>query len=138
MSIEDPFDIKYQKWCNFKVITFSLKFQPEDILSEQFIKQLHNKMFCDVWSWAGKFRKTNKNIGVDKYLVAEELRRLIDDCKFWIENADVIISKIFEKNYFTWSRSNINKKSEARTNYLKAIKKADKGDIKLLIEFARL
>lgn len=151
--------------------TISLKFQPEDILSEQFIKQLHNKMFCDVWSWAGKFRKTNKNIGVDKYLVAEELRRLIDDCKFWIKNktyskdeiairfkhrlvkihcfpngngrhsrlmADVIISKIFEKKYFSWSRSDINKKSEARTNYLKAIKKADKGDIKLLIEFARL
>jgi len=151
--------------------TISIKFQTEDIISEQFIKLLHNKMFCEVWSWAGKFRKTNKNIGVDKYLITEELRRLIDDCKFWIENkiyskdgiairfkhrlvkihcfpngngrhsrlmADVIISKIFEKKYFTWSSSNINKKSEARTNYLKAIKKADKGDIKPLIKFARL
>jgi len=66
--------------------TISRKFQPEYILSEQFIKLLHNKMFCDVWSWAGKFRKTNKNIGVDKFLVAEELRCLIGDCKFWIEN----------------------------------------------------
>ena len=52
--------------------------------------------------------------------------------------ADVIISKIFEKSYFTWSSCNLNKKSEARTNYLKAIKKADKGNLQPLIEFARL
>ena len=31
-------------------------------------------------------RKTNKNIGVDKTLIAVELRKLIDDCKFWIDN----------------------------------------------------
>ena len=150
--------------------TISKKFKIENVFSEQFVKLLHNKMFCDTWVWAGKFRKTNKNIGVDKYLIGEELRRLIDDCIFWVENktypedeiaikfkhrlveihcfpngngrhsrlmADVIISKIFEKNYFTWSSSNLNKKSEARTNYLNAIKEGDKGNLQPLIEFAR-
>lgn len=36
-----------------------------DILTVQFIKTLHMKMFGKVWSWAGSFRKTDKNIGVD-------------------------------------------------------------------------
>ncbi|MCK5852672.1 mobile mystery protein B, partial [bacterium] len=66
--------------------TISRKFKTDYILSEQFVKLLHYKMFCDTWLWAGKFRKTNKNIGVDKFLIGEELRRLIDDCLFWIEN----------------------------------------------------
>ncbi len=43
-------------------------------------------MFNDVWSWAGKFRKTNKNIGVGKYQIGIKLRQLIDDCKYWINN----------------------------------------------------
>ena len=127
-------------------------------------------MFGDTWSWAGNFRKTNKNIGVDKYSIGFSLRCLIDDGKFWIKNntysedeiairfkhrivkihcfpngngrhsrliADVIINKIFEKPYFSWSSNSLNKKSEARTNYLKAIKEGDKGNIQPLIEFAR-
>ena len=62
------------------------KFRKENILTEKFILDVHKKMFNDVWSWAGQFRKTNKNIGVDKYQIGIKLRQLIDDCKFWIEN----------------------------------------------------
>ena len=40
--------------------TISKKFDADYILSEQFIKELHRRMFSDVWGWAGKFRKTNK------------------------------------------------------------------------------
>jgi Fic-DOC domain mobile mystery protein B len=43
-------------------------------------------MFDQVWAWAGQFRKSNKNIGVDKVNIGIELRQLIDDCKYWIEN----------------------------------------------------
>ena len=43
-------------------------------------------MLSEVWEWAGTFRNTNKNIGVDKYLIEQELKKLLDDCKFWIEN----------------------------------------------------
>jgi len=62
------------------------KFKAELILSEDFVKRLHEKMYGEVWAWAGEFRKTNKNIGVDKYQVPTELRKLLDDCKLWIEN----------------------------------------------------
>ena len=66
--------------------TMKRKFKPDTILNEAFIKDLHRRMYGDVWKWAGEFRKTNKNIGVDKLQIAVELRTLIDDCKFWIGN----------------------------------------------------
>ncbi|MCF8378809.1 MAG: mobile mystery protein B [Bacteroidales bacterium] len=71
-----------------KAIEWSMKtkFTYEQILTIGFIKGVHKKMFSDVWGWAGSFRKTNKNIGVDKYSIEQELWKLLDDCKFWIEN----------------------------------------------------
>ena len=64
--------------------TLGNKFSSDKILSEEFIKNLHKRMFDDVWKWAGKFRITEKTIGVDPYTIAVELRNLIEDCKYWI------------------------------------------------------
>ncbi|MBC5839337.1 mobile mystery protein B [Flavobacterium muglaense] len=66
--------------------TISSNLKTEKILSEKFIKDLHKKMYGDVWMWAGEFRKTNKNIGIKWTQVAVELKYLIDDAKYWIEN----------------------------------------------------
>ncbi|MGX5858297.1 mobile mystery protein B [Dyadobacter jiangsuensis] len=56
-----------------------------DIVSEEFICTLHNKMFSKVWNWSGRFRRTDKNIGVAWHAVPTELRRLVDDTNAWIE-----------------------------------------------------
>jgi len=71
-----------------KAIEWSLKIQDtrDQLLSIEFIKELHFRMFSEVWGWAGAFRKSNKNIGVDKYMIEEELCKLTDDCRYWIEN----------------------------------------------------
>ncbi len=66
--------------------TLARKFKKDEILTEEFVKLVHKRMYRDVWSWAGEFRKTNKNIGVDRHQVAIELRKLLGDCKYWIEN----------------------------------------------------
>jgi Fic-DOC domain mobile mystery protein B len=66
--------------------TVGKKFKTEQILSEKFIKELHFRMFGDVWTWAGKYRKTNKNIGVDKHIISVSIKQLTDDCRYWIEN----------------------------------------------------
>ena len=58
----------------------------KDILNENFIKTLHKKMFDEVWKWAGMFRTTERNIGVAPYQIQPQLRVLLDDIKFWIEN----------------------------------------------------
>jgi len=61
------------------------RFSIDKILSEEFVKDLHKRMFGDIWKWAGEFRKTNKNIGVDKLIIGVELKKLLDDCKYWIK-----------------------------------------------------
>ena len=49
------------------------KFSLSKILTEEFTCEVHRRMFGDVWEWAGKFRTTDKNIGVDKYMIGTEL-----------------------------------------------------------------
>jgi len=66
--------------------TIRTRFTTEEILTEDFLFLVHHKMFGEVWEWAGKKRKTNKNIGVDKHFISVEVRKLIDDCRYWIAN----------------------------------------------------
>jgi len=63
-----------------------LSFASKNVLNETFLKQLHKKMFGNVWSWAGEFRKTERNIGASPHLIREQLRILLDDVRFWIKN----------------------------------------------------
>ena len=69
-----------------KAIEWTLlrKFKADRIFTEKFIKQLHKRMFADVWKWAGKFRNSNKNIGVDHYKIGIELKTLLDDVQYWV------------------------------------------------------
>ena len=55
------------------------------LLSEKFLRDLHRRMLGDVWRWAGRFRTSQRNIGIDYWLIATELRQLLDDAKAWIE-----------------------------------------------------
>jgi Fic-DOC domain mobile mystery protein B len=58
----------------------------QQILTEDFVKELHKRMFVDIWKWAGQFRTSNKNLGVDKNQIRTEIRKLIDDCQYWIDH----------------------------------------------------
>ena len=146
------------------------KFKAAQILSEFFIKDLHKRMYGSVWKWAGQYRKTNKNIGVDKLETSTTLRSLIDDAKYWLENsvyepdefairfkhrlvsihcfpngngrhsrmiADIIIEKIYKQPVFSWGDSSFSEETDIRDKYLKALRKADKGNFDLLLKFAR-
>lgn len=53
--------------------------QRKEILSEAFVRQLHQKLFGETWKWAGEFRKSDKNIGVDWLKIGIELKNLLDD-----------------------------------------------------------
>jgi Fic-DOC domain mobile mystery protein B len=61
-------------------------FSSDEILSIAFINELHRRMFSVVWDWAGTFRRSNKNIGVDKFIIEQELLKLTEDCRYWIAN----------------------------------------------------
>lgn len=62
------------------------KISQDNLLSVKFINDLHRHMLGDVWLWAGKYRKSNKNIGVDKSQIGLEIAKLLDDCRYWIKN----------------------------------------------------
>lgn len=66
--------------------TIHNNFKAEIILSERFIKNLHKRMYGEVWRWAGEFRKSDKNIGIPWTQIGLELKNLLDDSKYWIEN----------------------------------------------------
>lgn len=66
--------------------TLGRSFKPELIFTEEFVRMVHKRMYGDIWAWAGEFRKTNKNLGVDKWQIPTELKSLLDDAKFWHEN----------------------------------------------------
>lgn len=58
-----------------------------DVLSEPFVRQLHERMFGDVWRWAGRYRQSEKNIGVEAWRIPEELGQLLANTAYWIENS---------------------------------------------------
>lgn len=55
-----------------------------DVLDLNFLTELHRRMFGDVWRWAGKFRTTERNIGVVPYRIQPDLVLLLQDCRYWI------------------------------------------------------
>ena len=66
--------------------TFGKKLKAEQLFSEKFIKDLHKRMYGEVWKWAGTFRTSEKNIGIKSYLITVELKQLLDDAIFWKDN----------------------------------------------------
>lgn len=56
-----------------------------DILTEEFVRKLHTKMFGKVWKWAGTYRTSGKNIGVPVGMIHEELAKLLGDARYWVE-----------------------------------------------------
>jgi len=58
-----------------------------DVLSATFLLELHRRMFRATWRWAGKFRTTNKNFGVDPHRIATDVGALLGDTEYWIAHA---------------------------------------------------
>jgi Fic-DOC domain mobile mystery protein B len=57
-----------------------------DLLTDKFVKDLHRRMLGDVWKWAGKFRTSERNLGIKHHEVPMAVRQLLDDAKAWIEH----------------------------------------------------
>jgi Fic-DOC domain mobile mystery protein B len=67
-------------------IFYGKSFNSENILSFSFILDVHKNMFDETWRWAGKTRKTVKNIGVEVSQIFEQTKNLCEDVKYWIKN----------------------------------------------------
>lgn len=56
-----------------------------ELLTEKFVKDLHRRMLGDVWRWAGKFRTSERNIGIPHYEIPMAMRQLLGDATTWIK-----------------------------------------------------
>lgn len=56
------------------------------LLTEDFVRELHKRMFGKTWSWAGTFRNTDKNIGVDWMQVSVRLNQLLGNAQYQLDN----------------------------------------------------
>lgn len=143
--------------------------QRKNILDEAFVRELHRQMFGETWSWAGSFRKSNKNIGVEWQQVGVKLRDLLNDARYQIDHAtyppdeiatrfhhrlvaihpfpngngrhartmaDLLIQKLGQPR-FSWGNKSLTEATEMRTRYIAALRAADSGNIKLLMNFVR-
>jgi Fic-DOC domain mobile mystery protein B len=59
----------------------------KDLVTPDFIRRLHKRMFGDVWKWAGNYRATEKNIGVLAWNIAPELTQLCGNVQHQIEHS---------------------------------------------------
>lgn len=57
-----------------------------DVLDDAFLRDLHKRMFGEVWKWAGQYRRTPRNIGIDAYRIPMAVRELVHDARYWVDN----------------------------------------------------
>ena len=55
------------------------------LLDDRFLRDLHKQMFGKVWTWAGKYRTRETNIGISPADIGVAVRSLVDDARVWIE-----------------------------------------------------
>jgi len=81
-ELEDANIQKGLEWLNRQ--------KAEDYLSIEFLSKLHEKLFGDVWKWAGKFRTVEVNISKYRsYDVGPQLKSFFEDAKLWISGGQM-------------------------------------------------
>ena len=58
------------------------------LLNDYFVRDLHARLFGPVWKWAGRWRRTEVNIGVAPERIAVELRNALDAIAYRWDHTD--------------------------------------------------
>jgi Fic-DOC domain mobile mystery protein B len=74
--------IRGQEWA---LKSRSLRFP--NLITDHFVRELHKKMFDQTWKWAGKYRQSGKNIGVDWTQISEQVRNACGDATLWVNES---------------------------------------------------
>jgi Fic-DOC domain mobile mystery protein B len=74
-------ELEQQNILDADLWSFGRKRNP---VSETFARGLHRRMFRNVWRWAGEYRTSDKNIGVDHIQIQSRLHETIDNVQYWI------------------------------------------------------
>ncbi|MBN1911395.1 MAG: mobile mystery protein B [Pirellulales bacterium] len=126
------------------------------------MQKLHREMFDDVWEWAGEFRQVDLNLGCRWWDIPQQVHSLCEDLKYWkmgfplldqvvfLHHRAVAIHPFLNGNgrwarllaniwqYIgngkrtLWPEATLGNTSPIRTEYIHAVKMADKGDFEPL------
>lgn len=66
----------------------------KNLLTIEFTKLLHKKMFGHTWKWAGTFRNTERNIGVTPFNITSALMNLFDDVAYQLKSQTYSVDEI--------------------------------------------
>ena len=132
------------------------------ILDDLWLRELHRRMFGEVWTWAGRYRRTQTNLGIAADLIATAVRDLVADARAWPDGPVAVSARFHHRLVaihpfvngngrharaaasslcralggpeLTWGLS-LGDASAARRDYLAALRRADAGDIDPLVTF---
>lgn len=63
--------------------------QVEDLLTDHFVRDLHRRLYGEIWTWAGVYRQRELNIGISPELIAVELRESLETIRYrWQHTSD--------------------------------------------------
>jgi Fic-DOC domain mobile mystery protein B len=65
-----------------------------DPLAEPYVRELHLRMFDQTWKWAGRYRTTEKNIGIACYQIRDQLAALLGDARYWLDHQTFVPDEI--------------------------------------------
>jgi Fic-DOC domain mobile mystery protein B len=63
------------------------RWTPASLLDAAAVRDLHRRMFGQVWRWAGQWRRRETNLGVSPEAIAVAVRDTLDDARAWVEHA---------------------------------------------------
>lgn len=58
----------------------------EDLITDAFSRELHRRMFNGVWKWAGRYRKTERNLGWEVHRLTEGVYNAFADAQVWLDH----------------------------------------------------
>jgi Fic-DOC domain mobile mystery protein B len=138
-----------------------------DPLDSIFARELHRRLFGRVWSWAGTFRSTARNIGVDADQISVCAEQLVANARHWIAHEtfdpDELFARFHHRLVEVHCFPNGNGRHArvltdlvmvkhgiapfgwgqslareiSRQTYIESLRAADAGDLKPLIAFVR-
>ncbi|MGY0558511.1 mobile mystery protein B [Lysobacter sp. A421] len=139
-----------------------------EVASDLFLRELHARLFGQVWTWAGEYRTTERNIGIDPARITMAVRQLFDEVAGWQEYGsyplDEQAARLHHRLTFIHPFPNGNGRTsramadlflrakgapalswgaslpaaDVRARYLAAVRAADEHDFSPLLDFIRL
>jgi Fic-DOC domain mobile mystery protein B len=59
-----------------------------EVADEGFLRELHRRMFYQVWKWAGEYsRENNRRIGSDSFMIPIDMHALVGEVRYWMDNS---------------------------------------------------